>query len=323
MARISFSTDMLPTGLSAEQKARCWADNLAGEGESHVDCPHMDGFNARIEMLFLNGILISRAYASSIRLQRTESHIAGDSKDGIGFLICDGARPIGGTQRGQEGVLRRGDAMVVSRSIPHMTHALRGGHALAVTIPRNMFARYKGDPDGFAGRMIDRNDGAIQLLGNYLGLLLASADSYDAAITATTANHVAELATLALGLPVHTHSRPGADGAADARLALIRQAIASRAFTEDVSAAAIGREFEISERTIQHLLKRAGTTFSDELREARVSRAEALLNDCKNDHLSIAQIAHECGFADVTTFYRAFRGRGGPSPSDIRAARKR
>lgn len=56
---------------------------------------------------------------------------------------------------------------------------------------------------------------------------------------------------------------------------------------------------------------------------ARVTQARAMLENPGHDHLSVADIAHACGFSDVSTFYRAFRRSHAMSPADLRAEQER
>jgi AraC-like DNA-binding protein len=48
-------------------------------------------------------------------------------------------------------------------------------------------------------------------------------------------------------------------------------------------------------------------------------RARQLLGDPRCGHLTVSDIAYECGFSDLSYFNRAFRRRFEATPSDIRA----
>jgi AraC-like DNA-binding protein len=58
-----------------------------------------------------------------------------------------------------------------------------------------------------------------------------------------------------------------------------------------------------------------GTTIGDYLRRSRLDKAKALLAGNR----SIARIAWDAGYADVTSFARAFKRRFGQAPGEYRA----
>jgi AraC-like DNA-binding protein len=61
-----------------------------------------------------------------------------------------------------------------------------------------------------------------------------------------------------------------------------------------------------------------GASFSAFVLAKRLAKAERMLADRRYAHLSIAQIAHESGFGDVSHFNRMFRRHYGVTPSDVR-----
>lgn len=78
----------------------------------------------------------------------------------------------------------------------------------------------------------------------------------------------------------------------------------------------IAAKLGIEPRTLQRLLKRENTTFSEILREVRYKRAGDRLN---YSHLSIEEIAEELGFNDAVAFSHAFKQWTGLSPRQWRA----
>lgn len=72
----------------------------------------------------------------------------------------------------------------------------------------------------------------------------------------------------------------------------------------------------VSPRVLQQRLREMGTSFSDELRAARVDVALALLRE---PGASVKEVAHLTGFADVAPFSRFVRRHTGSPPSAHRA----
>jgi AraC family transcriptional regulator len=72
----------------------------------------------------------------------------------------------------------------------------------------------------------------------------------------------------------------------------------------------------LSEAYLLRLFHReVGTSFRRRLREARISRAAQLLRDYSRP---IKQIAGECGYNDISNFYRDFRSVYGATPRELR-----
>jgi AraC-like DNA-binding protein len=66
------------------------------------------------------------------------------------------------------------------------------------------------------------------------------------------------------------------------------------------------------------LFEADGTTFKAFVIAERVAKAYRMLIDERYGHLSITQIAYDCGFGDISYFNRTFRRVHGATPSDIR-----
>lgn len=319
MQRIAFSTDMLPGQLTSEQKARQWADMLADQGNQDADCPSSAGFRARIDLMRLGNTIVSRSYASSIRLTRLQRHAAIDGKDDILLLICDGAKPLGAKQRGKEVIARRGDTMVINQSLPNSTYALDGGHALGLLIPRISLGAAIPAAEDLAGHIIDRRTDALRLLRGYLRVLLSGEGPSSPEVGLAAEAHLAALATLALGARSDGGS-PNSPDVTPVRAALLIDAISRRACEPDLSPDSFGKPMRLSGRSVQHILHAAGTTFSGEVREARLRLAESMLGNADMQAMSIIDVSLSCGFSDVSTFYRAFHARFGTTPTDMRRA---
>ena len=107
-------------------------------------------------------------------------------------------------------------------------------------------------------------------------------------------------------------------GVKAARLHAVIAEIARRAADPELSAAAVGRRFGLSERYVQQLLEGAGLSFSAYVRGLRLKRAHQLLRDPLTRHLRVVDIAAAAGFNDLSHFNRMFRLEFGETPSDAR-----
>jgi len=79
----------------------------------------------------------------------------------------------------------------------------------------------------------------------------------------------------------------------------------------------VSRALGISVHILSRRLKSAGVTFTDLAEQLKIERAQSLL--LKGKH--IAEISSDLGFADVSSFTRAFKKRVGRAPSQWRGMR--
>jgi transcriptional regulator GlxA family with amidase domain len=91
----------------------------------------------------------------------------------------------------------------------------------------------------------------------------------------------------------------------------------------DLSADALAARHGITARYLRMLFENEGTSFSEFVLGQRLLRAHRML--CAPLHLdrAVGSIAFECGFGDISYFYRAFRRKYGDTPSDVRQAARR
>jgi len=80
----------------------------------------------------------------------------------------------------------------------------------------------------------------------------------------------------------------------------------------------IAHEFYMSRRSLYNLFGATGKSPAEYLRGVRLGNAAAMLTDPQHASWSVARIAAECGFADSTTFTRAFRREFSCTPSEWR-----
>ena len=137
----------------------------------------------------------------------------------------------------------------------------------------------------------------------------------DPVLGALVATHVYDLMALAIGATGEGREIARGRGVRAARLESIKADL-----TRDPSLAIheIARRQGVTSRYVQLLLEEAGTTFSEFVTERRLDAARAMLRSPRFESWSIAGIAFEAGFRDLSNFNRRFRRRFGVTPSDFR-----
>jgi AraC-like DNA-binding protein len=139
---------------------------------------------------------------------------------------------------------------------------------------------------------------------------------------AAASQHLIDLTGYWLGAGDKVREQNGDIASAQGRLFLIRQLINENARDPRLDLRSIAVRLDMPPRTVQHVLATAGESFSQLLTGARLRRAYTLLLDPAYDDVSVNAIGSSCGFADVTSFYRAFRAAFDTTPAAFRANRR-
>ncbi|WP_298885543.1 AraC family transcriptional regulator [uncultured Bradyrhizobium sp.] len=168
------------------------------------------------------------------------------------------------------------------------------------------------------GRPIPGNNAALRLLTRYVDIVQRGDDLIDGAIAQSVSDHLIDLTALAIGTLGDYAEVARQRGAAAARLTAIKADILRALSRSDLSAELIAVRHGISPRYVRKLFEQAGSSFSIFVLAERLTKARGMLTDPRHRHLTIAQIAHEAGFGDLSYFNRSFRRRFGGSPSEIR-----
>jgi AraC-like DNA-binding protein len=99
-------------------------------------------------------------------------------------------------------------------------------------------------------------------------------------------------------------------------VATIREAIAVELATSGAELARVAKRVAMSTRTLQRRLEEVGTSYQDVVDAVRSAMARTLLREKSR---SIVDVAFELGYADLKSFYRAFRRWTQTTPADWRA----
>jgi AraC-like DNA-binding protein len=106
----------------------------------------------------------------------------------------------------------------------------------------------------------------------------------------------------------------------DSCAAQVAHIISKRLGQADLEVNSIAAQIGLSPRTLQRRLAEEGTSLRDLVRQHRSHIVDRLLKDPKT---KMTVIAHDVGYADATTFSRAFKSWSGETPREHRVARVR
>ena len=213
--------------------------------------------------------------------------------------------------------VRRGQIMALRCDRPGGVHTPVGGAFLTFLLPRAMMLEHLGQDDLRFGEPLPVGKPGFDLLLAYLRYA-GQGQGASAATRNMMGRQIAELLVIMVTGAQASEAASRAQSVRTARLAAIRADIAAHFSEPDFDVAATARRLGISVRHAQALLEEAGTTFSAEVRQRRLACALALLQDARQGHRRITDIAFDSGFADVSYFNRVFRAHFGDTPSGMR-----
>lgn len=180
---------------------------------------------------------------------------------------------------------------------------------ISLHLPRDEAVRRLGEACT-TGVGIDRKDPLFQALRLVIGRMVQGGEAAEAPLSEALFN--------LLGAYFSAREKP-TDRRDDTMYEAALRAIATRAADPRFGLDELAGDLGVSRRTLQRLFGRNGDTVSGRLLAARLevawSRLQSLPAD--NRRASIAMLAFDCGFNDLSYFYRVFRARFGLAPGDL------
>jgi AraC-like DNA-binding protein len=188
----------------------------------------------------------------------------------------------------------------------------------AMRIKRDRLAAAVRGLDDRAIRRPERASEPMSLLRGYAALVRRLGPTADPALVHQIPNHLIDLVALALGPTEETRMRAKSGAARMARLAAIRADVLANLSETTLSAKTMGRRHGVTDRYVHLLFEETGQTFGRFLEEERLKRALALRRAPLHASKRIGEIATAVGFAEHSSFDRAFRRRFGDTPTGMR-----
>jgi AraC-like DNA-binding protein len=321
--RSFFETNALEPAVDPAIRAHIWADRFR-EIISDMDVDFFAGDATQFgrHNLLSNGtVVVGEMLSSSFKGVRTKQHIqpADDSHVYLSFNVGDQIQV--GRQFGREAIARPGEALLAVMEASVEALAPVGGHAISVKIPVAHFVQWGLSPADLACRPLDCTGPDYRMLTGYARMLVDLGEQLDPAQAAAASQHLVDFTGYWLGVGHKVKERNGDAALVQGRLVSIRQLIQQFAGDPRIDLAFVAKRLGMPPRTVQHALAAVGENFSQLLTGARLRRAYTLLLDPAFDDVSVGAIAFDCGFAEVTSFYRAFRNAYDTTPGTLRENR--
>lgn len=216
-------------------------------------------------------------------------------------------------QDGREAVLSPGRFVVYETERPFAWHFPEQFQLLVLTWPRHLVDLDPGESRAATARALGA-DGLGRIVGRAMAeTVLRPPQLADDGLG--LAGELAAFVTMMLG--AHRHDEPlSASGAAELR-ARVASYVADH-IEDDLDVESIARAHYVSVRGLHRAFAGADMSVGSLVRRLRLEHARHRLVDPCDGHLSVTEIAHACGFADLPTFSRGFKQRYHESPSSYR-----
>jgi AraC-like DNA-binding protein len=222
---------------------------------------------------------------------------------------------------------------------PGREFELDNGEAVLFSCIAEGFSAYRPTPVSFLGlrvahkvvaplgvrlddgrmRSISPDAGCLRLLTTYLRFICSWEARDGSELTATMAAHVTDLVAIIAHADL---GAPAAEicGVRAARLQAVKSDVVRNLGDCGLNAAAVAVRQGVTPRYIHKLFENEGGTFSEYVLDRRLCAAHRLLTNRRLADRSIASVAYDCGFGDLSNFNRTFRRRYNATPTEVRSS---
>jgi len=242
---------------------------------------------------------------------------SGDGDDDFSFhMNLSGLSFVSGA-RG-EMTLGDGDAMLLNYSVSRTISRPGLVDHRVVRLPRAALSPLVRNIDDAVLCRIPRGTGMLSLLRNYVDAVFDDPALALPEMRQLIIAQLCDLIAVTLGATRDSTAVAGGRGIRAARLRAIKSDIEAHLTYSDLSPSVVARRQEVSDSYIRKLFEGEGTSFSQFVLGRRLVRAQRMLTDRRWADRSIAWIAFETGFGDLSYFNRTFKRFYGNTPSEVR-----
>ena len=244
---------------------------------------------------------------------------SGDGDDDFSFhMNLSGLSFVSGA-RG-EMTLGDGDAMLLNYSFSRTISRPGLVDHRVVRLPRAALSPLVRNIDDAVLCRIPRGTGMLSLLRNYVDAIFDDPALAMPEMRQLAVAQLCDLVAVTLGATRDATAVAEGRGIRAARLRAIKSDIEAHLAHDDLSPGAVAKRQRLSDSYIRKLFEGEGTSFSQFVLGRRLVRAHRMLTDRRWADRSIAWIAFEAGFGDLSYFNRTFKRFYSTTPSEIRGA---
>jgi AraC-like DNA-binding protein len=278
-------------------------------------------FRQTIRSRDFDGLTIVHGTTSGLLSRRTRALVSDGNDDFLFVAILSGHSLC--SQVGRELKLDTGEATFLCNAEVGFQDFLDPAHWLCIRVPRPSLAALVPSPEDCLTRRMPAQTEALRWLTDYALMVAGTHEFATPRLRGLVATHVQDLLAVVVGGTREAVEIAKGRGMRAARLNAIKASIAENLGRAGLSLEAVAARQGISPRYVRKLLEGEGTSFSEFVLAQRLLRARRILTDPRMADRTIASIAYEVGFGDLSYFNRTFRRHYGASPSEVREEARR
>jgi AraC-like DNA-binding protein len=244
---------------------------------------------------------------------------SGDGDDDFSFHMNLSGLSLVSGRRG-DATLRDGDAMLLSYSVSRSISRPDLVDHRVIRLPRASLGPLVRNIDDAVLCPIPRSTGMLSLLRSYVDAVFDDPALAIPQMRQLIVAQLCDLVAVTLGATRDATAVAEGRGIRAARLRAIKGDIEAHLAHGDLSPGAVARRQKLSDSYIRKLFETEGTSFSQFVLGRRLGRARRMLTDWRWAERSIASIAFEVGFGDLSYFNRTFKRCYGATPTEVRGA---
>lgn len=311
---IEFSSDLVPPRERMAYLREAFGRSIVRLELAPIERRDM---SCSITMQTIDKVRVIQAQTNGLFCRRTQPLLTDGNDD---FLFNTNLAGYSlPSQAGRDSRLDAGGAVLLSNSDSGAQDFPGPARFLTLRIPRRRLMDMAVKPEDALARPIPASTEALRLLVDYVQAVMRPGQLPMApALRQLVADHMQDLVALAVGATRDAGETARNRGLRAARLNAVKDDIEARLENSDLNVVEIARRRGLTPRYIQLLFESEGTTFTEYVLAQRLLHARRLLTDPAWRDRTIADIAFEVGFGNLSYFNRVFRRRFEGTPSDLR-----
>lgn len=212
--------------------------------------------------------------------------------------------------------MQPGDFCLVDTTRPYELR-FTDWRTLSLRIPRHLLVPALRQPDAVTAVRLGDDGRMGTLVGNFVRSLLSCPENLPVDAQQALVQSLVSLVASAFGPSGQMLERTRDRIRAELRNAVVAY-VNTHIANPELSTTLVARRFGVSPRYLQKVFEDAEHTFADTVSRARLQRVADELRSPASRNKAISQIAYQWGFADFSSFCRAFRRRYGISAGEFR-----
>jgi AraC-like DNA-binding protein len=277
-------------------------------------------FSANIDVGTLAEIGVVRFENAAMSVSRTAAQVAKESGDEL-FVCRQESGSVSIDQDGHAVTLRAGDLSLLDPMMPYAADFSLQSQTLVLKLPRRSLEARVGPSRPLIGRSFGLSTPFQKWVSSLLATLPDIVEKLGHPAKTVLQTQIIDLIALSLA-GTGTASKRRISSARSVASLAVRAAIESRLADPDVNSSTVASAAGVSVRYANALLAVDGDSIMSLAWARRLDRCLAALEDRKQDHLTIADIATGWGFSDMTHFSRSFKAKYKTLPSEFRKISK-